>query len=333
MVNNRRLPRRQLLAAGIAAAGLSSCSRGLPQLGAPKEKAAVTVLRAASYEQELLTLLEEGLRGSWPNAAKDIAGKTVVLKPNLVEFDENTAINTDPRFVLAVHDLFCKLGAGRVLIAEGPGHRRDTWDLAEQAGFRKWIPGFDDKFVDLNLDDVEARRAYGGAVDLYLPKTILHADYVISLAKMKTHHWAGATLSMKNFFGIVPGSIYGWPKNLLHHQGIDRSIVELNRIVRNTFAIIDGITAMEGNGPIQGTPVAMGAIAMGRDLAAVDATCCRLMKLDPLKIRYLRGAANLGLAGLGAIDAQDIEQRGENPDSLARPFAVINSFSHLRLSA
>ena len=49
---------------------------------------------------------------------------------------------------------------------------------------------------------------------------------------MKTHHWAGATLSMKNFFGLVPGSVYGWPKNELHHIGIPRSIVELNRVFR-----------------------------------------------------------------------------------------------------
>lgn len=299
---------------------------------APVEKATVAVVKASSYEQELLSRLEEGMKEVWPTAFLEVLDKRVLLKPNLVEFDHKTAINTDPRLVLAVRELFLKLGAAEVWIGEGPGHRRDTWDLADQAGYRKIVPDFDERFVDLNLDDVSSVRAYGNSMDLYLPKTVLTADLVVSVAKMKTHHWAGATLSMKNFFGIVPGSIYGWPKNLLHHQGIDRSIVELNRLVRNTFAIVDGIVAMEGNGPIQGTPVDAGVVVMGRDVAAVDATCARLMKLDPMKIKYLREAAELHLPGLGAIAESAIEQRGENLAALSRPFAVLPQFEELRLS-
>lgn len=298
---------------------------------APVEKATVAVVKAADYEQELLSKLEDGLKEAWPTAAIEVLEKRILLKPNLVEFDQKTAINTDPRLVLAVRELFLKLGAKEVWIGEGPGHRRDTWDLADQAGYRKIFPDFDRRFVDLNLDDVRSMRAFGDSMDLYLPKAVLAADLVVSVAKMKTHHWAGATLSMKNFFGIVPGSIYGWPKNLLHYQGIDRSIVELNRLVRNTFAIVDGIVAMEGNGPIQGTPVQAGVVVMGRDVAAVDATCARLMKLDPLKIKYLREAAELRLPGLGAIEESAIEQRGENLGELALPFAVMEQFEGLRL--
>lgn len=291
------------------------------------QKATVAVLKAASYEQELLGLLESGLREAWPEAPAAVKDKTVLLKPNLVEFDSNTCINTDPRLMLAVRELFLKLGAAAVWIGEGPGHRRDTWDLADQAGYRKIVPDFDSRFIDLNLDEVQSVRAFNNTIDLFLPKAILNADLVVSVAKMKTHHWAGATLSMKNFFGIVPGSIYGWPKNLLHYQGIDNSIVELNRLVRHTFAIVDGIVAMEGNGPIQGTPVTAGLIAMGRDVAAVDATCARLMKLDPLKIRYLKDAT-----GLGTIEESHIEQRGETIQALARPFAVVDDFANLRLA-
>ncbi len=323
------MKRREWL--GTAAAlGLASCGVKSEVRVSPGMKSAVAVVKASSYEGELLGRLEEGISAIWPEAATFIRGKRVVLKPNLVEFDSKTAINTDPRFTLAARELFLKLGAGSVAIAEGPGHRRDTWDLADQAGYRKLFPAFDQNFIDLNLDDVEARRAFGNSMDIFLPKTILSADLVVSLAKMKTHHWAGATLSMKNFFGIVPGSIYGWPKNLLHHQGIENSIVELNRIVRNTFAIVDGVVGMEGNGPIQGTPVSMGTIVMGRDLPAVDATCARLMRLAPEKIGYLRQAAELGL---GNIVESAVEQRGEKIGSLARPFAVVSQFSHLRMDS
>ena len=73
------------------------------------------------------------------------------------------------------------------------------------------------------------------------------------MPKIKTHHWAGVTLSLKNLFGVVPGSIYGWPKNVLHWQGIDNSIVELAAAIPIHFVIADGIEAMEGNGPLDGS--------------------------------------------------------------------------------
>src|SRR5207244_3664980 len=62
---------------------------------------------------------------------------------------------------------------------------------------------------------------------LYLARTIADADVVISLPKLKTHHWAGATLALKNLFGTLPGICYGWPKNELHWRGIDNSIVDI----------------------------------------------------------------------------------------------------------
>ena len=106
---------------------------------------------------------------------------------------------------------------------------------------------------------------------------------MVSLAKMKTHHWAGATLSMKNFFGLVPGSVYGWPKNELHYIGIPKVHRRTDAFVRSRRAsrIVDGIVGMEGNGPIQGTPKKAGVHGDGRDLPAVDATCCRIMGIDP----------------------------------------------------
>lgn len=325
------MKRRTWLAAA-AASGLSCSKNEDSTARGPMPKSTVAILKAASYEQELLSTLEAGLAAAWPDAATSLRGKNILLKPNLVEFDQNTCINTDPRLVLAARELFLKIGAAQVWIGEGPGHRRDTWDLADQAGYRRIVPDFDDRFVDLNLDEVRPVRAFDNSMDLFLPKTLLDVDLVVSVAKMKTHHWAGATLSMKNFFGVVPSAIYGWPKNLLHYQGIDRSIVELNRIIRHSFAIVDGIVAMQGNGPIQGTPVDAGVIVMGRDVAAVDSTCARLMKLDPLKIRYLKDAAALRLPGLGAIEETLIEQRGEQISSLAKPFHVVDEFAHLRLA-
>ncbi len=134
------------------------------------------------------------------------------------------------------------------------------------------------------------RRTWAGCTGLeylYLSRTIATADVVISLPKLKTHHWAGATLSLKNLFGTLPGICYGWPKNELHWRGIDNSIVDIALTRTPELAIVDGIVGMEGDGPLNGTAKPFGALVMGHDLVAVDATCCRLMKLDPEQIGYL----------------------------------------------
>jgi uncharacterized protein (DUF362 family) len=283
----------------------------------------VAVIKAASYSQDLEGRIREGIR----ECGVDVRGQRVLLKPNLVEFDPNTCINTDVSVVAAAYQAFRALGAAEVLIGEGPGHRRDTYAIAEMARYRSEIPDFDNLFVDLNRDDVSAVQGFADLGEIYLPNTALRADLVVSLAKMKTHHWAGATLSMKNFFGIVPGSVYGWPKNQLHHVGISQSIVELTRIFRGSFAIVDGIVGMEGNGPIQGTPKPAGVLVMGNDLPAVDATCCRIMGIDPSKVEYLAMASDK----LGNTAEARIEQRGEPIHTVRTNFNLIQQFHQLRL--
>lgn len=312
--------------AGVAAAS----SYAVSKLGAkqpplddgPSGNSAVAVLKAPSYSGDLVRLMLDGVRA----CGLDVKGKRVLLKPNLVEFDATTAINTDPRVIAAAYEVMQTLGAAEVWIGEGPGHRRDTYDLADEARYFETIPNFERLFTDLNRDDVTAVANFAGERRFYFPNTAMRADLIVSLAKMKTHHWAGATLSMKNFFGLVPGSVYGWPKNKLHFIGIDEAIVALNRTFRKTFAIVDGIVGMEGNGPIQGRPKNAEVLVMGADLVAVDSTCCRIMGIDPEKIEYLRLAADMG-----HVRANRIEQRGERVESVRAPFELIERFRNLRL--
>jgi uncharacterized protein (DUF362 family) len=145
------------------------------------------------------------------------------------------------------------------------------------------------------------------------------------MPKIKTHHWAGVTLSLKNLFGVVPGSIYGWPKNVLHWEGIDNSIVELAAIVPIHYVIVDGVEAMEGNGPLHGPMKHLGCLVLADDPLAADATSCRLMGLDPTRIRHLQMASPLG-----NLDTRCIEQRGERIESATQHFDVLPAFAHLR---
>ena len=125
---------------------------------------------------------------------------------------------------------------------------------------------------------------------------------------------------MKNLFGVMPGVVYGWPKNVLHFAGIEPSILDINATVRPNFAIIDGIVGMDGDGPIMGDPVASGVVVLGRSAVAVDATACRVMGIDPAKVGYLRTADGR----LGTIQAARIEQRGESPAAVRRDFALLD---------
>jgi len=264
----------------------------------------------------------------------DVRGLRVVLKPNFVEFDPDGVINTNPAVVHGAIEALRTLGAGEVIVAEGPGHRRDNEYLLRETGIGDALRDTRTKFVDLNHDTVHRTALRGRFTplgSLYLPDTVLGADLLISLPKLKTHHWAGVTLSMKNMFGIVPGTHYGWPKNVLHRAGINESILDINATLTSVrrFAIVDGIVGMEGNGPIQGEARPVGALIFGADPVAVDATCCRLMRIDPSRISYIAEAGHF----LGNLEYDRIDQRGEAIADLAQDFAVIEPFASVKQAA
>ena len=281
------------------------------------------ITRATNYSTDIKTLIISGLRELGVDL-REIRGKKILLKPNLVEPHKGAGqINTHPMLVRGAVEAFLNLGAERVLVAEGPGHVRDTQWVLEESGMADVL--FEDRipFIDLNNDQgfvAENRGKKSGLKTLTLPLTLKQVDWIVSLAKMKTHHWAGVTLSMKNMFGVIPGIYYGWPKNVLHTVGIENSIIDINLTVRPQFAIVDGIVGMEGDGPIMGKPKESGVLVMGRNLTAVDATCCRIMGINPFKIKYLKQAAKF----LGPINEDDIIQLGETIKSVQTNFELLD---------
>jgi len=284
----------------------------------------VAIRRASDYSEDLAKSIHETLR----EFQLPVKGKTVLLKPNLVGLDPLGVMNTHPAVIFATRESFLRLGAAQVLIGEGPAMDRDTEAILESVRLRDFFGPLARIFVDLNVDDVTRvplKTRASRLKELYLPKAVLGVDFLVSMPKLKTHHWAGVTLSLKNMFGIVPGSCYGWPKNVLHWAGIDRSILDINAAARPDFAIVDGIVGMEGNGPIQGTPKGSGVLIFGNDPVAVDATCCRIMGLRPERVKYLAHAGTL----LGHMNTDKIQQLGESIASVRTPFAVLEAFQGL----
>jgi uncharacterized protein (DUF362 family) len=315
------MTRRQFLWGTLV--GSSALALGLPLYSSYENgfRSETFIARVRDYQADISWIVRAGFQELGVSAA-EIKGKKILLKPNLVEpHTEKPHINTHPLFVRGVAEAFLHLGAAKVYIAEGTGHCRDTIYILEESGFSEIIKEDRLPFVDLNYDAIfEKSNAgkYTKCSSFYLPGILQEVDWIVSLPKLKTHHWTGITLSMKNLFGLMPGAYYGWPKNVLHSLGIEQSLLDITATVKPHFAIVDGIIGMEGDGPIMGIPKAAQVIVMGRNFPAVDATCARIMGIDPHKIRYLSAAAGW----LGPIRERHIHQVGEPITSVRMNFAL-----------
>ena len=285
--------RRDLLVASAAVAG-SALTAQLQRRKYTRDfhlsRSRVAVLTADQYSDELDRLIYDGIR----LFSLNVRGKSVLLKPNLVEYIPGRPVNTDTHLIGAAAETFLRLGAASVTVAEGPGHHRDTELLLHQTGLGDQLAHRNIQFVDLNRDELiktKLQANYSGLGHLWLPRTVLGSDFVVSMPKVKTHHWTGVTLSMKNMFGIVPGGRYGWPKNVLHWAGIHESVLDICATIRPHFVIADGVVGMEGDGPLNGTPKTLNTILLSDDPVAADFRLSRLLSIEPNSIKYLREAA------------------------------------------
>ncbi len=323
----RAWPRRMLLKTGIAAAVTGTTWYVARQiLRAPDE--AAFIARVPDYRGDIATAIGQGL-AELGITERDVKGKRILLKPNLVEPRKaNEHINTHPAVVAGAVQAFLRLGASSIIVAEGAGHRRDAFMVLESSGLADVLAENRVPFVDLNSGPVlqlANDRGASALTSLAVHSALAEANLVVSLAKMKTHHWAGVTLSMKNLFGIMPGEIYGWPKNVLHWAGLNEVILDINQAVRPQISIVDGIVGMQGDGPILGTPARSGVLVMARNSVAADATCCRVMGIDPFKVDYLKRASEV----LGPVAEDQIDQRGERIEEVRTRYQLVKEIPAL----
>jgi uncharacterized protein (DUF362 family) len=316
--------RREFLGACLGGAALGVSALWLWRYIRRRWQEQTFIAKVSSYQADIAAVILAGLRelGISP---EEIKGKRVLLKPNLVESKSKYFhINTNPLVVRGAAEAFFKMGASRVLVAEGPGHCQDTLRVFEESGLFEVLREDKIPFIDLNYQDgyvLPNAGRYSRLATLTFPVTLKQVDLIVSLAKLKTHHWAGVTLSLKNMFGVMPGIYYGWPKNFLHYHGIRPTILDINLTLRPYLAIVDGIVGMEGDGPIMGDPKPVGVVVLGRNLTAVDATCARIMKIDPYRIKYLNQAQDR----LGPVNEASIIQVGEPIVAVATEFKLLNN--------
>jgi len=315
--------RSLLLGGGCTLAAVASIPLVRHWLGGSAD---VFVARSQRYDGPLRKTIADGLiaTGTKPAAMR---GRRVLLKPNMVEPNRDAPhMTTHPAMVAAVAEVFLAWGA-HVTVGEAPGHVRDTEMALEVSGIESALDDLKLTFADLNYESAVWFENRGGASTLegfWFPQSIAAADLVVSMPKLKTHHWVGLTASMKNLYGTLPGLYYGWPKNVLHFNGIPQTVHDINASLPPTLTVIDAIDCMQGDGPIMGTLKKMGLVIVGNNLPAVDATCARIMGLRPDRVSYLSIAGKLG-----PISDHLIRQQGEAWQDVANRFQILDE-PHLR---
>jgi len=152
--------------------------------------------------------------------------------------------------------------------------------------------------VRVDLDHEGRLRDY-----LYLPEPLVSSDFVVSCPKFKSHPWTGVTFALKNWIGIQDDA----HRLIDHDHALERKIADLHSALSPDFIAIDGIVGGKGR-MLTPEPVPLDLVICGRNPVAVDATCCRILGIDPSCVAHVRLSAE---RGLGPIDERLIELRGD----------------------
>jgi len=235
----------------------------------------------------------------------------VVVKPNICHPKNlENMVTTDLRILEAVLKM-AKRKTNNVVVVESDSMSGTAEKKAGGTGALDVIRKCEAEFFNLSRDDFEEHDVDG--LELKIPKTVLKADFLINLPKLKTCVRSSLLLSvaMKNMFGCLPD------KKSRFHKSLAEVLVYLNRTIRQDLVIVDGITCMEGLGPTQGTPVNLNLLISGKNPATVDAACCHIMGFNPYAAKALWLAHR---QGMGELDLKKIHVLGERVGSVRRPF-------------
>ena len=249
-------------------------------------------------------------------------GSIVLIKPNVVKpVQSGSGIVTDARLIEAVTRLVLERNPRSVVIGEGSSvgydfpDRMDSMDCMEVAGVLEVARKCGVEVVDLNRDEqVEVKVSDAFVMDTFaIAKTAWQADVIISLPVIKTHPRTGITCGLKNMKGVLPGV----EKKRTHQRGLDRAIVDLNRVAKPKVTVVDGITGAQGTNTDEADRVPLNLVFAGNDVVAVDAVCATVAGFDSRGILHVQLAAD---ANLGTSDLNLIEICGEEIEAVRHPF-------------
>ncbi len=267
----------------------------------------------------------------------------ILLKPNLVSAQPEAT--TKRAVIRALADIMRRAGK-HVSIGEGSAaapnfnvigsqvcrtRKREILDgmqkyVFDQLGYTELAATLRVPLLNLHSGDLVEVGVPGGFVfkSLTLHQAVAETDLLCSVPMMKTHTLATVTLGMKNLIGLFPGTVYQSVRGHVHDltsevdpTGTAAAIVDMVRAARPGLVVVDGTTAMEGDGPSFGKLLEMGVIVAGTNPLAADMVAADIMGFSPGEVATFAWANRAGLTPRSLVD---IEVRGEPPDRVRRHF-------------
>lgn len=241
----------------------------------------------------------------------------VLIKPNLTA-EENLwekGILTGPVFMQALVEEVQKANPAEVVIAEATAIGANTKKAFAANGYEEMARATGVRLLDLydgNFEEVKTPE--GGLLkSVRVSKEVLRADFFINAPVLKTHFASTLTAAMKNLKGTTTYD----EKKRFHYLGLNKAVAELNAVLKPHLIVVDGLIAMEGDGPIAGTPVGLNLLMAGTDAVAVDTVAARIMDIDPTEVLSLCLAQSMGY---GVWDEREIKVIGKSIEEVRRPF-------------
>ena len=259
----------------------------------------VSIVRCPDYSDTKRALAEAlDLLGGLENIIQ--SGDRVLIKPNILSASPpESAVTTHPSVVASMCEFVLRAG-GKPIVGDGAGISRPGATAKalkasgiEEAAIRAGAKVVNFETAGFTLVDVPDPLQFQ---KLYIANPILEADIVISLPKLKTHELTYYTGAVKNFFGVLPLKCRKEIHLLGKRDLFGEAVADIYSIVRPSFAVMDGVIGMEGNGPSHGKPINSGVILASQDCISLDIVAAELIGFDPLKIPTTAGVLKKGFA-------------------------------------
>ena len=285
-------------------------------------KSTVALIRCDTYDDEVVyEAVKAGINllGGILHFVK--RGERIVMKPNVL-------FGTKPQKCVSTHPSVLK-AVGRILLeADTSVYYGDSSSFGrceanmKRAGLKHVAAELGIKIADFNKGKVVNHKKALLNKRFVIANGVLESDGLISLPKLKTHGLTRFTGAVKNQFGCIPGIL----KIRYHVQMADpydfgTMLIDLNTVIKPRLYIMDGIMAMEGNGPRSGKPRKLGVLLFSADPIALDSIACKIIDLDPT---YVPTSEPGERAGMGTYHHESIELAGEDIETLIqKDFEVI----------
>lgn len=272
-------------------------------------KSRVAIVECTEYEHKTVSqAVKRGidLLGGIKQFARE--KETLLLKPNLLAGDlPEKSVTTHPAVFRAVANIFRNHGT-KMIYGDSPA-LGSTLKAAHKSGLKTVADELDIPLSDFKTSQKVLYPRALVARNLTLAGTVLEVDGIINICKMKTHALTGITGAIKNCFGCVPGFL----KEEYHLKMKDiklfcSMLVDIAAFVKPRLHIMDGVMAMEGNGPRSGNNKKMNVLLFSTDPVALDSVFCRLINLNPFYVPYLKIGQD---SGLGTCIPENIEIKGD----------------------